>query len=225
MFKLNIVYTLVGTTYLSEDNIILHLSNDTMQDILAELSQKMNTWITENISPFFQNNFSFSLTLIDESYIMIQWNNYNSGTFKLKLVGNFSNTYFSFQSSDYENIDENGYVTLNNSTPNVVLYPAAVDGSDVNVYTPLPNYDLRSLYFHWDISNDINNYICEVNMIGEHKYMREYELNNMKTFKINTMKYGYIEINEEEEEKAVIEEGTTKIKFWFTYDGVTKLHI
>jgi hypothetical protein len=25
--------------------------------------------------------------------------------------------------------------------PNVYLYPAAVDGSDVNVYTPLPNYD------------------------------------------------------------------------------------
>jgi hypothetical protein len=162
--------------------------------------------------------------LIDNTYVLIQWNNYNSGAFKLKLVGNFANKYFSFQPADYENIDQYGYVTLNNSTPNVLLYPAAVDGSDVNIYTPLPNYDLSSLYFHWDISNDINNYVCEVNRIGdstEHKYMREYELNNMKTFKINTLEYGYIN----EEEEAVIEEGTTKIKFWFTNDGVTKLHI
>jgi hypothetical protein len=50
--------------------------------------------------------------------------------------------------------------------------------------------------------------------------MREYELNNMKTFGINTLEYGYIN----EEEETVIEEGTTKIKFWFTNDGVTKLH-
>jgi hypothetical protein len=74
----------------------------------------------------------------------MQWNNYNSGTFKLKLVGNFANKYFSFQPADYENIDQYGYVTLNKSTPNVLLYPAAADGSDVNVYTPLPNYDLSS---------------------------------------------------------------------------------
>jgi hypothetical protein len=199
----------VCTYYADDENIVLHLSNDTIQDILAELTQKMNAWITENISSFFENNFNFSLTLIDESYIMIQWNNYNSGTFKLKLVGSFANTFFSFQPSDYENIDENGYVTLNNSMPNVYLYPAAVDGSDVNVYTPLPNYDLNSFYFHWSISNDINNYVCEVNMDGKHKYMREYELNNMKTFKINTLEYGYIN----EEEEALIEEGTTQINF------------
>jgi hypothetical protein len=62
-------------------------------------------------------------------------------------------------------------------------------------------------------------------MIDEHKKMREYDLNNMKTFKINTMKYGYIEINEEEEEKAMIEEGMSKINFWSTNNGDTKLHI
>jgi hypothetical protein len=167
-FEMIIMYILVGSFYVGE-NIILHLSSDTIDDILAELTQKMNAWITEYISAYFENNFSFSLTLIDESYIMIQWNNYNSGTFKIKLYGDFANKYFSFQPADYENIDSYEYVTLNNSMPNVYLYPAAVDGSDVNVYTPLPNYELTSLYFHWSISNDINNYICEVNMIAEHK--------------------------------------------------------
>jgi hypothetical protein len=195
-----------------------------MDDILAELTQKMNAWITDYISPYLNNNFSFLLTLIDDSIILIQGINYNSGTFKLKLMGNFSNTNFSFI-SDYENIDENGYVTLNNSTPNFYLYPGAIiNGSDVNYYTPLPNYDLSSLYFHWSISNDINNYVCEVNRIGDrtkHKYMREYELNNMKICKINTFEYGYIN----EEKEAMIEEGTTQINFWFTNDGVTKLHI
>jgi hypothetical protein len=61
-------------------------------------------------------------------------------------------------------------------------------------------------------------------MIGDvslHKYMREYELNNMKTFNINTFEYGYIN----EEEEALIEEGTTKIKFWFINDGSSKLHL
>jgi hypothetical protein len=195
-----------------------------MSDILAELAQKMNDWITEYISSYMENNFSFLLTLIDGSYIFIQWNNYNSGTLKLKLTGNFSNNNFPFV-SDYENINQYGYVSLDHNAPNCYLYSMAiVNGSDVNVYTPLPNYDRNSLYFHWSISNDLNIYVCEVNRIGdstEHKYMREYELNNMKTFKINTFEYGYIN----EEEEAMIEEGTTKINFWFTNDGVTKLHI
>jgi hypothetical protein len=104
-----------------------------------------------------ENNFSFLLTLIDDSYILIQWNNYNSGTFKLKLVGNFANNNFTFL-SDYENIDQYGYVSLDHNAPNCYLYPVGiVNGSDVNVYTPLHNYDLSSLYFHWSISNDINN--------------------------------------------------------------------
>jgi hypothetical protein len=143
----------------------------------------------------------------------------------LKLIGKFANNYFRFQ-SDYENIDQYGYATLNNSTPNFYLYPMAiVNSSDINVYTPLRNYDLSSLYFHWDIYNDINNYVCEVNMIGENKYMREYELNNMKTFKINTLEYCYVITNEEKEEEDEIEEGTAKINFRFTIDGIPKLHI
>jgi hypothetical protein len=84
------------------------------------------------------------------------------------------------------------------------------------------------LYFHWSISEDINNYVCEVYVIGddsEHKYMREYELYNMKTFNINTLEYEYISNNEEEEEEIITVEGTEKINFWFTNDGVTKLHI
>jgi GTP cyclohydrolase III len=35
------MYNLLSTYY-GGDNIILHMSSDTMQDILAELTQKMN---------------------------------------------------------------------------------------------------------------------------------------------------------------------------------------
>jgi hypothetical protein len=140
------MYNLVGSYY-GGDNIIIHLSSETMQGILAELTQKMNDWITEYISQYFENNFSFLLTLIDDSYIFIQWNNYNSGTFKLKLTDNFGNNNFTFV-SDYENIDDYDYVSLINSASNCYLYPMPIiNGSNVNVYTPFPKYDLSKLYF------------------------------------------------------------------------------
>jgi hypothetical protein len=94
----------------------------------------------------------------------------------LKLTGNFANNHATFV-SDYETIEDDGYDSLTNSAPNCYLYPMAiVNGSDVNVYIPLPNYDLSSLYFHWDISNVLNNYVCEVNMIGENKYNNIYSI-------------------------------------------------
>jgi hypothetical protein len=52
------MYNLLSTYY-DRDNIILHLSNDTMDHILAELTQKMNAWIIEYISAYFNNDFNF----------------------------------------------------------------------------------------------------------------------------------------------------------------------
>jgi hypothetical protein len=68
----------------------------------------------------------------------------------------------------------------------------------------LGNYDLRSLYFHWDISES-DNYICEVENIMTNSgfgyvKMKEYGLYDIKLFRLT--------------------DGNQHCKIWFTNDGI-----
>jgi hypothetical protein len=63
---------------------------------------------------------------------------------------------------------------------------------------------MSSVYFHWDILES-DNYVCEMeNVMTNNKsgivLMKEYELNDVKLFKLN--------------------EGNQHCKFWFINDGM-----
>jgi hypothetical protein len=72
------------------------------------------------------------------------------------------------------------------------------------MYEPLDNYDICSLYFHWDILES-DNYVCEMECVLTNNkprpvLMKVYGLNDVKLFRLD-------KVNQH-------------CKFWFTNDGM-----
>jgi hypothetical protein len=217
-----------------------NLNNQSTEEIRDIFEYQINDWLRNNIPGNLGNSFTVSIQ--DEIYWQFHWDNYlGIDYFRFYLDGDYTKTHFTIINDNESNTAD--YVVIDSGHIKCLLAPFIYNTGtgDYDLVEFLPTYDFANIYFHWDISRDVNNYVCEVDRIKEAEYSKEYEMDNVKSYRIDSIKYGNDTrvifkfgvgnnginntITVEEDVDENINLGTAKINFWFTNDGTTKIHV
>jgi hypothetical protein len=194
-----------GVKNISTTNIHINLTTESISDIAYIIAARLNDFLASKGKP---NRFKASISY--GNGMCVEWYNVSESPddyFELRLNNEYTIEYFGLDGG-LDSINSNAKVINKNNT-GIYLVTQGNYKDIHNSYRPLDNYDLSSLYFHWDIIES-DNYVCEVeNVVMNSELggvkMKEYGLNDMKSFRLN--------------------EGTQHCKIWFKNDGINIIPI